>query len=499
MEAKKYQYADKVEQLCRLNKDLCIFYSVYYLCVSILCALYTIVGIRSLGFTGSVIVLSAVFIVLNIISYVKNHASERLKYFAFIQAQFMVFLTGFAFDSYYIRFLSVIPLVAGLFYYNRKFVRVTAIVTIIMNFIVTFLRFSQGKSDMESLINEIMATLCISILMILILVMENVVNDFNSDELGKAKYDNELQEKMMQDVVDVAREVNLQTNDAMNMVRSLSESSTNVSSAMRGISESTENTVESIQSQSAMTQNIQAAIQTTKQSSDDMVHLAKESEELNAKSLEIMNKLQEQSQLITDTNAEVSDTMERLQEKAEDVKGIADSIFDISSKTNLLALNASIESARAGEAGRGFAVVADEIRKLAEQTRKETENIASILDELSENAVEAGKVVDQSVEMTKQQDAYILEASESFRSMDENVATLTEKIDEMDHMVEELSTANDQIVSSITSVSETTEQVSSAAGQAVVRSEENVEGTDGAMGLLTGIVEVARKLDNYEN
>ena len=78
--------------------------------------------------------------------------------------------------------------------------------------------------------------------------------------------------------------------------------------------------------------------------------------------------------------------MQELKEKAEEVAGIKKVIFSISEQTNLLALNASIESARAGEAGKGFAVVADQIRELSEQTKKSTEQIEQIVEQLNSNA-----------------------------------------------------------------------------------------------------------------
>ena len=78
-----------------------------------------------------------------------------------------------------------------------------------------------------------------------------------------------------------------------------------------------------------------------------MVSVAKKSGELNSQSLEIMDHLKRQSEVITDTNSEVADSMKKLQDRTNAVKSIADTIFSISSQTNLLALNASIESARA--------------------------------------------------------------------------------------------------------------------------------------------------------
>ncbi|WP_299795674.1 methyl-accepting chemotaxis protein [uncultured Shewanella sp.] len=174
------------------------------------------------------------------------------------------------------------------------------------------------------------------------------------------------------------------------------------------------------------------------------------------------------NQLSSDVE-QVGEVIESLATHTKSIGGILDVIRAVSEQTNLLALNAAIEAARAGEAGRGFAVVADEVRNLASRTAESTDEVQIMIDKLQSEAGRAVDAMTQSRSRSIEGVTAVDEASQSLSGISERIGHITDMNIQVAAATEEQSTVVEDINRNVTEISEITQRTantSQAAAQA---------------------------------
>lgn len=199
--------------------------------------------------------------------------------------------------------------------------------------------------------------------------------------------------------------------------------------------------------------------------------------------------MQNSSQKMDEGISAISKRIETVNTTVDKVSNIVSVIEEISSETNLLSLNASIEAARAGDAGKGFAVVAQEIRVLSDNTNTELENIKQIISSLVEECRYCVQASGTIVEDNAKQKEEIKAVLDEFGSLDEQIQKTAEKADEIEELVTAMIELNDDITKSSNSLTD----VSAANAAATEEMNANIEELNAMM---NGVSEMAGHMND---
>lgn len=239
---------------------------------------------------------------------------------------------------------------------------------------------------------------------------------------------------------------------------------------------------------------------------ENLLEMSNETKDINASVDEIKNQttaVQDSSKIMNDKIKSMQDSSHKMDEgisaiskrietvntTVDKVSNIVSVIEEISSETNLLSLNASIEAARAGDAGKGFAVVAQEIRVLSDNTNTELENIKQIISSLVEECRYCVQASGTIVEDNAKQKEEIKAVLDEFCSLDEQIQKTAEKADEIEELVTAMIELNDDITKSSNSLTD----VSAANAAATEEMNANIEELNAMM---HGVSEMAEHMNN---
>ncbi len=226
-------------------------------------------------------------------------------------------------------------------------------------------------------------------------------------------------------------------------------SSNHLHGASAAVSDSSKNQRDATASMTAAAEQMLVSIEHVSANSKHTYEIALEAGNLSTQGEQIVKSAADEMEKIAEAVNHSSASIDQLGEESKQISDIVNTIRDIADQTNLLALNAAIEAARAGEQGRGFAVVADEVRKLAERTSKSTLEIAHVIERVQTGTAEAVTSMRQGTDRVSYGVSQAQLAGESMANIRSDAQKVVRAVNEISNALQEQTSAGNDVAKGV--------------------------------------------------
>ncbi|WP_413789095.1 methyl-accepting chemotaxis protein [Bacillus kandeliae] len=272
------------------------------------------------------------------------------------------------------------------------------------------------------------------------------------------------------------------------------QSTTEVTHRMAQVASGSDRQMQSSEETARAMEEISIGVQRVAESSADVSEVSVQATKEAQQGREMLENVIAQMNLIRASVQEGVSEIKKLNSHSVEIGQIISVITQISEQTNLLALNAAIEAARAGEHGKGFAVVADEVRKLAEESKKSADQVASLITTIQQATARSTSVIEKSENEVENGIELTAEAGEAFMHILHSVEQVAAQIQEVSATAEEMSASSEEVTASVGEMADISKEAAQTTSEVVQLSEQQLQSSKDNTKAIEQLSELALQL-----